>query len=106
MKSQFEELMQEDYNQFRDIMKRFQKVNMEDLIELYQLSKDSLLLQTRWSEIQSNASKISAENNINKTDFSTWAYQKYRILQELQITVRSWYRLSKDDERAIYMNGD
>lgn len=106
MKSQFEELMQEDYNQFRDIMKRFQKVNMEDLQELYQLSKDSLLLQTRWSEIQSNSSKIATENNFNKTEFSTWAYQKYRILQELQITVRSWYRLSKDDERATYMNGD
>lgn len=107
MKSQFEKIVQEDFNQFRDIATRFQKVNMEDLLELYQLSKDALLLQTRWSEIQSNASKIAATyKDINKTDFATWAYQKYRILQELQITVRSWYRLSKDDERATYMNGD
>lgn len=101
MKSNFEEIVQEDFNQFRDISKRFQNVQMENADELLQISIDSWLLATRWSEIQSIASKISQQHEVNKTDFGTWAYQKYRQLQEMHITCRSWYRLAKEDERLI-----
>jgi hypothetical protein len=101
MKSNFEEIVQEDFNQFRDISKRFQNVQMENADELLQISIDSWLLATRWSEIQSIASKIAQQHEVNKTDFGTWAYQKYRQLQEMHITCRSWYRLAKEDERLI-----
>lgn len=101
IKSQFEKIVQEDFNQFREISAEFQKVDCTDAETLYQLSIDSWLLATRWSEIQSNASKIAFDNDINKTDFGTWAYQKYRQLQEMHITCRSWYRLAKEDERML-----
>ena len=101
MKSEFEQICQEDFNQFRDISIRFQEVDIADCITLKELTTDSWLLATRWSEIQSLASKIAQENNINKTDFGTWAYQKYRQLQEMHITCRSWYRLAKEDERML-----
>ena len=99
--SQFERIVQEDFNQFREISQKFQKVEMTDVQTLYQLSIDSWLLATRWSEIQSNASKIAFDNEISKTDFGTWAYQKYRQLQEMHITCRSWFRLAKEDERML-----
>lgn len=101
MESQFEKIVPEDFKQFREISKIFQKVEMTDAQTLYQLSIDSWLLATRWSEIQSNASKIAFDNEINKTDFGTWAYQKYRQLQEMHITCRSWFRLAKEDERML-----
>lgn len=101
IRSQFEKIVQEDFNQFREISKEFQQVDNTDADTLYQLSIDSWLLATRWSEIQSNASKIAFNNDINKTDFGTWAYQKYRQLQEMHITCRSWYRLAKEDERML-----
>ena len=101
MESQFEKIVPEDFKQFREISKIFQKVEMTDAQTLYQLSIDSWLLATRWSEIQSNASKIAFDNDINKTDFGTWAYQKYRQLQEMHITCRSWFRLAKEDERML-----
>lgn len=100
-KSQFEKICQDDFNQFREISKQFQQIDMTDIDTLSQLCIDSWLLATRWSEIQSNASKIAFENNINKTDFGNWAYQKYRQLQELHITVRSWLRSAKEDERML-----
>lgn len=103
MKSAFEEICVEDFKQFRDISKRFQSVKMENANELYQLSIDSWLLATRWSEIQSNASKIAQENGLTKMDFQNWAYQKYRQLQEMHITCRSWFRLAKEDERLNNM---
>lgn len=101
IKSQFEKIVQEDFDQFREISKQFQKVENTDAETLYQLSIDSWLLATRWSEIQSNASKIAIDGDINKTDFSNWAYQKYRQLQEMHITCRSWYRLAKEDEKLL-----
>ena len=74
---------------------------MEDILGLKELTTDSWLLANRWSEIQSLASKIAQNTDINKTDFSNWAYQKYRQLQEMHITCRSWYRLAKEDEKQL-----
>lgn len=99
MKSEFEQICPEDFKQFRDISQRFKNVKMEDADSLYMISIDSWLLATRWSEIQSNASKIAQEYGITKMDFQNWAYQKYRQLQEMHITCRSWYRLAKEDEK-------
>jgi hypothetical protein len=101
VKSQFERIVQEDFNQFREISKTFMKVEPTDVDTLYQLSIDSWLLATRWSEIQSNASKMAIDFDINKTDFKDYCYQKYRQLQEMHITCRSWYRSAKEDERLM-----
>ena len=101
MKSDFETIVPEDFKQYRQIAVRFRDVQMENCFELQQLTVDSWLLANRWSEIQSLASKIAQDNGINKTDFGTWAYQKYRQLQEMHITCRSWYRLAKEDERML-----
>lgn len=101
MKSEFETIVKEDFEQYKEISRRFRDVKMEDCIELQNLTTDSWLLATRWSEIQSLASKIAQDNGVNKTDFGTWAYQKYRQLQEMHITCRSWYRLAKEDEKML-----
>lgn len=101
MKSDFENIVKEDFAQYREIAKRFRDVQMEDCVELQKLSIDSWLLANRWSEIQSLATKIAQDNQINKTDFGNWAYQKYRQLQKMHITCRSWYRLAKEDERML-----
>lgn len=101
MKSEFEFIVKEDFEQYRDIAKRFRDIQMEDILGLKELTTDSWLLANRWSEIQSLASKIAQNTEINKTDFSTWAYQKYRQLQEMHITCRSWYRLAKEDEKQL-----
>lgn len=101
MKSEFEFLVKEDFEQYRKISKRFMDIQMEDIAGLNQLSKDSWALASRWSEIQSLAGKVSEVVEISKTDFNNWAYQKYRQLQEMHITCRSWYRLAKEDEKML-----
>lgn len=101
MKSEFEFIVKEDFEQYREIAKRFRDIQMEDILGLKELTTDSWLLANRWSEIQSLASKIAQNTEINKTDFSNWAYQKYRQLQEMHITCRSWYRLAKEDEKQL-----
>lgn len=101
VKSQFEKIVQEDFNQFREISLKFKNVKPEDAETLYQISIDSWLLATRWSEIQSNASKMAIDFDINKTDFKDYCYQKYRQLQEMHISCRSWYRLACEDEKML-----
>ena len=101
MTSEFEKIVPEDFKQYRQIAIRFRDVQMENCFELQQLTIDSWLLASRWSDIQSLATKIAQENGVNKTDFGTWAYEKYRQLQEMHITTRSWYRLAKEDEKLL-----
>ena len=103
IKSQFEKIVQEDFDQFREISRKFMNVKPENTEILYELSIESWLLATRWSEIQSNASKLAIDFDINKTDFKEYCYQKYRQLQEMHITCRSWYRLALQDEVANNM---
>lgn len=101
MTNDFEKLVKEDFEQYREISRTFKDVDMTDTITLQQITIDSWLLATRWSEIQAMATKIASEFGVSKTDFGNWAYQKYRQLQELHITCRSWYRLAKEDERNL-----
>ena len=97
----FEDIIKEDFNQYRDIAKRFKNASSTDIEELRLLTIEAWLLATRWSEIQAEAVKIASDYEVNKTDFSNWAYQKYRQLQEMHITCRSWYRLAKEDEKQL-----
>ena len=105
MTSQFEELVPEDFKQFREIAKQFKNIDMTNIDGLRQLTIDSWLLATRWSEIQSN-STVFKDKTVNKTDFQNWAYQKYRQLQELHITCRSWYRLAVEEYKTNMMVGE
>lgn len=98
---EFEKIVEKDFNQYRELAREFKDVQMEDTITLNKICIDSWLLATRWSEIQATASKIAQDHGINKTDFGTWAYQKYRQLQEMHITARSWYRLAREDEKML-----
>ena len=70
IRSQFERIVQEDFNQFRELSKAFMEVKPEDADTLYDIAISSWLLATRWSEIQSNASKMALDFDINKTDFN------------------------------------
>lgn len=100
MKSQFEEICQEDSNQFREIFKRYQNKRIEDLEELHSISTLALILAQRWCEIQSNASILAKQNNFSKTDFQQWAYQRYRNLQEMHVDCRSLYKCAREDLKA------
>lgn len=100
MKSQFEQICQEDCKQFRDLFSRYKSKRVEDLEELHSISTLALILAQRWCEIQSNASIIAKENGLSKTDFQQWAYQHYRNLQEMHIDCRSLYKCAREDLKA------
>ena len=107
MKSNFEKIVQEDFNQYRQIATRFRDVQMENCFELQQLSIDAWILASRWNNITSNSRKIAEEYGISKTDFGDWSYHIYSLLKELHITTRSWYNNAvKDYELNKMIKGD
>lgn len=97
MKSEFENIVKDDTEMFKNLFKRYARKNLENLNELYEISTTALILAQRWCEIQSMANVIAKENNCSKTDFQTWAYQHYRNLQEMHIDCRSLYKCSRED---------
>ena len=97
IKSQFETFVQEDCNQYREIFRIYKNKNPEDIDTLYALTRDSLMLSQRWSDIASNASVYAKTYEISKTDFKDWAYQRYRNLQEMHTDCRVFYKDAKDD---------
>lgn len=103
VKSEFEKIVSEDFAQYKELANEFKKVDPADGVTLRKLTIDSWLLASRWSEIQSLSRKIAEQYEVSKTDFSDWAYQKYRQLQELHITCRSWYRLAIEEQKTNEM---
>lgn len=99
VKSQFEELVKEDCDQYREIFRKYKNKTMEDIDTLLSLTNESLMLAQRWSDIQSNASLYSKTYEISKTDFQQWAYQRYRNLQEMHTDCRVFYKDAKEDLR-------
>ena len=100
MKSQFEQICEQDCQQFNELFRRYKNKRIEDLDELQNISTLALILAQRWCEIQSNASIIAKETGASKTDFQQWAYQHYRNLQEMHIDCRSLYKCAREDLKA------
>ena len=93
----FEDLLKEDCKQYRELAKRYLQVSTEQVVELFEIKKKAWALAQRWSDIQSNATKYAVENSISKTDFSTWAYQRYRQLQLMHEDSRMMWRMGEEE---------
>ena len=97
VKSQFEEILKEDSEQYRELFIKYKNKTPEDIDTLYSLTSESLMLAQWWSDIASNASLYAKTYEISKCDFKDWAYQRYRNLQEMHTDCRVFYKDAKDD---------
>lgn len=97
MKSQFETILEEDCNQYRELFKKYKNITTEDIDTWYLLTRESLMLAQRWSDIASNSSLYAKTYEISKCDFKDWAYQRYRNLQEMHTDCRVFYKDAKED---------
>ena len=91
MKSQFEEYVKEDCEQFDKVCTYYENKTPEDIDTLYNLTSACLMLSQRWPDIASNASIYAKKYGFSKTDFQQWAYQRYRTLQEMHVDCRVFY---------------
>lgn len=97
MISQFAKYVPEDTKMFDEILNKYQNCNPEDLATLYDLTQEGIILAQRWNDICSNATWYAKEYGISKTDFKDWSYHNYRILHELHVDCRVFYKDAKED---------
>ena len=98
IKSDFQDLLKEDCEQYKALAKRYLDLKTEDADEAYQLMKDSWSAAQRWSEIQACARKIKnmADKDVNLTDLKDFAYQRYRQLQLMHESCRMIWKQAND----------
>lgn len=98
IKSDFQDILQEDCKQYMALAKRYLDLKTEDGEEAYKLMKESWSAAQRWSEIQASARKIRdmADKNINLTDLKEFAYQRYRQLQLMHESTRIIWRSANE----------
>ena len=103
IKSDFQQILPEDCKQYQELAVRYGKLNSEDGTEAYELMQMSWAIAQRWSEIQASTAKIASGDykNILKTDFKTWAYQRYRQSQLIHESCRVIWRQANEYE--IYL---
>ena len=100
-RSIYETIYPEDSRQYRELAKRYMKINVDKFAEAFEITKKSWALAQRWSDIQSNASVVAVENDVKKTDLSTWAYQRYRQLQNLHEHARMVWGIGEREAKEI-----
>lgn len=92
-------IFKEDLEQYKLIMDNYESLHSDDGNTAYELAIMCIVAADRWNEIAFNASKLSKEISIAKTDLYNWAYHKYRILMTLHEFCRVVYRQCEESIR-------
>ena len=85
-------MLEEDIKQYDALIVEFKRLNSSDYSNAYKLSQLSLMYADRWNEIMLDSVKYSKELDVTKSDFSSYAYQKYKILMKIHDFCRMIYR--------------
>lgn len=98
IKSDFQDLLKEDCEQYKALAKRYLELTTEDVEGAYLLMKDSWAAAQRWSEIQASARKIKnmVARDVNLTDLKEFSYQRYRQLQLMHESARMIWKQAND----------
>ena len=98
IKSDYEEILKEDCEQFEALKQRFNDLLPEDVDGAYALMKDAWAAAQRWSDIQVCVRKIKllANRDIHLTEFRDFAYQRHRQLVKLHEAARIIWKQAND----------
>lgn len=98
IKSDFQDILKEDCEQYKELAKRYIDLTTEDVEGAYKLMKESWSAAQRWSEIQACARKIKnmADRDINLTDLKDFSYQRYRQLHLMHESSRMIWKQAND----------
>ena len=83
MVSQYEQYFKEESLLYNEILASYESLKLEDIIGIDELRRKSLTLASNYVTMKSNADIIAKKLETNKTQFSDWCYQKYRVLMEI-----------------------
>ena len=84
--------IKEDIKFYNELMENFKKLESSDFTTAYKLSQSSLIAADRWNEIMLNSARYSKELEYTKSEFSSYCYQKFKMLMKVHEFCRIIYR--------------
>lgn len=85
-------MIEEDLKIYDNIIDEFKNLSSSDFTTAYSLSQDALVIADRWNEIMLNSAKYSKELEYNKSEFTNYCYQKFKMLMKIHDFCRVVYR--------------
>lgn len=86
------EQLEKDIRLYDGLVEDFNNLDSSDFTSAYKLSQLALSLADRWNEIMLNSVKYSKELEYTKSEFTTYCYQKFKILMKIHDFARIVYR--------------
>jgi hypothetical protein len=86
------EQLEKDIKLYDGLVEDFNNLDSSDFTSAYKLSQLALSLADRWNEIMLNSVKYSKELEYTKSEFTTYCYQKFKILMKIHDFARIVYR--------------
>lgn len=91
--------MKEDIELYNGLVEDFSNLDSSDYTTAYALSQLALSLADRWNEIMLNSVRYSKELEYTKTEFTTYCYQKYKILMKIHEMSRMVWKQGEENQR-------
>ena len=91
----YEEEYLQDAKIFNSIVNRFEKLQENDVLGAYSLSKDALQVYNRWSKIKCDIKKDLGRGE--KAALKDRLEEMCKYLKEVSVTARMVWRYAKDD---------
>ena len=85
-------MLEEDIKLYKELVENFNNLDSSDYTTAYTLSQLALSLADRWNEIMLNSTKYSKDMEVTKSDFTSWCYQRFKILIKIHDFTRMIYR--------------
>ena len=84
--------LEEDIKFYDGLIKDFEKLDSSDFTTAYKLSQVALISADRWNEIMLDSVKYSKEMEQTKSEFTSYCYQKFKMLMKIHDFCRVIYR--------------
>ena len=97
-------MLDEDIRLYNRLVEDFNNLDSSDYATAYTLSQLALSLADRWNEIMLNSVKYSKELEYTKTEFTTYCYQKFKILMKIHEMSRMIWKQGEENGRSFYDN--
>lgn len=83
MVSQYEQYFSGECKLYNQVLDDYKNLKLENINGIDELRRKSIILASNFITMKSNSDIIATKLATNKTQFSDWCYQKYRVLMEI-----------------------
>lgn len=98
--------LEQDIKLYNGLIKDFESLDSSDYTTAYKLSQVALISADRWNEIMLDSVKYSKNLEYTKSEFTSYCYQKFKMLMKIHDFCRVIYRQGSYGIQNSFYNED